>query len=468
MKYLLFVLISFVFYGCSPKEIEVQEEISTEKEIVIQDSNIEEIVPSIGIGIKEIQLKDGEIYDLINIPQNIEFYTKSMKSKNGLYDIQKEYEKNYFYVWNISKHKDSLNASRWPFALHKVTNSYGENLEQLKQEFFDQMYENANFAEYSTINVKAITIKETNIRAFPTLKPLFRDPSLAGEGYPFDYLQNSTIHANKPLFVSHYSKDKEWVFIFTSFTSGWIKSDELVILDAKYTDIWQKAQQVSIVKEDEPIYDTDGNFLFKSKIGMMFAIIEEDDKAYTVLSVSSYKNNIPLFLKSKISKEIAHKGPLKFTKNNLDAIIKEVSKTNYGWGGLYEQRDCSSMLRDLYAPFGIWLPRNSSKQAAVGKIIDFEKLSNDEKIAIIKKEAIPFETFLYKKGHVMLYVGTYKNKPIIFHNFWGVRTIKNEVEGRVVIGKPIFSTLELGKYQKDYDKESSILNKLQSLNIFTN
>ena len=401
MKYLFFVLPCLVFFGCSSKDIEVKEEISTEKEIIIEDSSAMGILPSVKID-NIMELDNGEVYDLKNIPQSSEYYTQFIRSKNILYKTQKEYEKNYFNVWNIDKHPDSLNASRWAFALHKVTNSFGDNLQPLEQDFFDKIYDNANFGDYNTLNIKAISLKETDIRAFPTLKPLFRDPSKAGEGYPFDYLQNSTVHANKPLFISHYSKDREWAFIFTSFTSGWIKSNELVVLDSKYTDIWQKAEQVNIIKEDEPIYDTNGDFLFKSKIGMMFALIEEDSDTYTILSVSSYKNSKPLFLKSKISKTIANKGTLKFTKDNLNKIIKEVSKTNYGWGGLYGQRDCSSMLRDLYSPFGIWLPRNSSKQAAVGKVIQLDKLDPEDKLLTIKENAIPFETFLYKKLHILL------------------------------------------------------------------
>lgn len=466
MKYVFFILAALVFYGCTTKDIKPKESISTEKEIVIEHSTAELVIPSIQT-YNEIELKDGEVYDLKNVPQNVEYYTKSISSKNILYKIQKEYEKNYFKVWNIKKHPDSLDASRWPFALHKTTNSYGENLQPLSQDFFDKAYKNANFGDYGTKNIRAISLQETNIRAFPTLKPLFRDPSLAGEGYPFDYLQNSTVHANKPLFISHYSKDKEWAFVFTSFTSGWVKSNEIVILNSKYTDMWQKAQQISIIKENVPIYDMNGNFLFKSKVGMMFALVDEDTSTYTILSVSAYKNLKPLFLKSIISKNIAHKGALKLNSDNLSMILKEVSQTHYGWGGLYEQRDCSSMLRDFYAPFGIWLPRNSSKQAAVGKVIKLDSLSESEKVSIIKENATPFETLLYKKGHVMLYVGTYKDKVIIFHNIWGIKTKKDDIEGRIIIGKPIFSTLELGKYQKYYDKDAKLLKKIKSINILT-
>jgi len=370
-------------------------------------------------------------------------------------------------MWNKQKPTEDLKSVKWPFVSYTFGKSYGENFQLLKQEFFDNMMKKSNFKNYATLNLKALTLRETNIRAFPTNKPLLKDPSIAGEGFPFDYLQNSIVHANKPILVSHYSKDGAWAYIFTSFTSGWIKISEFVVIDKKYTDIWQKAKQVSIVKEDIAIYSENKKFMFKSKIGMMFALISENDKTYTILTVSSSSNNKAVFKKSKISKEIASRSVLRLNEANINTIVKEVSNTNYGWGGVYGQRDCSSMLRDFYSPFGIWLPRNSYQQSLVGKVLSLKDLDNNEKIKLIKEKAIPFETLLYKKGHIVLYVGTYNDEIVIFHNTWGIKTLKDGVEGRKVIGRTIFSSLNLGEHQKNYDEDSSILKNLKSMNILT-
>jgi len=451
LRYVFVVLFTFIFIGCVSKEIEVQKEVLyVEKEI-----QMEEITENI------------EIYDLVNIPQDVSYYTQNIDDTTSLYKIQKKFEKFYFRVWNISKPPEKLTQARWPFYAYKYGNSYGENLQLIPEEFFKRMEENSNFDSYGTVNKKAIMLYHSNIRSFPTIKPLLRDPSIAGEGFPFDYLQNSSIQANKPVFISHYSKDKEWVFIFSSFASGWVKANEIVLLGKKYTDLWQKAQQLYLIKEDIPLYTLENNFLFTSKIGMMLALIDEDEKNYTALAVSKYKNNKPLFVKVKIGKDIASKKVLNFTKDNLNQIISEVSRSNYGWGGMYGQRDCSSTLRDIFAPFGIWLPRNSFLQSKVGKVIGLEALSDEGKIKVIKEKAIPFKTLLYKKGHIVLYVGTYNDEIIVFHNAWGIKTKKDGVDGRVVIGKSIFSTLKLGENQRDYDKEGEILRNLKSMNILT-
>ncbi|MCF6339156.1 MAG: SH3 domain-containing protein [Sulfurimonas sp.] len=478
MKYVFIILVTILLVGCSVKNTEsIKNEISKEelktKEIkkeVFVDENLTKVKTendAIENFVYEIEQESIEIYDLVTIPQDVRYFLNNIPYEVFSYDIQKKYEKKYFNIWNIDSPKMSLKSVKWPFAVYRVGKSYGENLKLIKQNFFDEMMKNSNYKAYSTLNKKAVVLRNANIRAFPTNRPLLKDPLLAGEGFPFDYLQNSSISANKPLFISHYSKNREWVHVFSSFAFGWVKANELVIIDDKDSQQWQKAQQIKIIKEGVSIYDDTGEFLFKTKIGMMFALVSEDEDSYTALIASSQKGSEPLYNKSKISKAIASKDVLMLNRENLENIINEVAKTNYGWGGMYEQRDCSSMLRDLFAPFGIWLPRNSSQQSKIGKVISFKGMSDEEKVETIKNKAIPFETLLYKRGHIALYVGTYDDEIVIFHNTWGIKTTKDGVDGRIIIGRPVFSSLNLGSYQNYYNEESGILKNLKSMNILT-
>lgn len=474
MHYVLVLFLSLFIFGCSsvktqqiiPLDVKNLDEPKFKEipKITIDDGKKKK--EPIKIEVLKEEKKDISTKNFNNIVHDIEYYTKKLNDTNTFYGIQKEYEKHYFSMWNLKKAPQNLASVKWAFDTYRFGDSYGENLQLLQKSFFTDMYKNSNFDSFLKISKYAITTKYLNMRVFPTKRPLLRDPSQVGEGFPFDYLQNSTIEANKPIFVSHYSKDRRWVFIFSSFTSGWVEASDIAFLTKKQTQKWQMAKQLFFIKEGETILDTENNFLFKSRIGMMLPLVEESKNYYTILAVKSGVNQTPVFVKAKVSKDILSKHTFKFSKDNLNKIIKQVAKTNYGWGGIYEQRDCSSTIRDMFAPFGIWLPRNSSMQSKVGKVIDLESLSNQEKISTIKKYGKPFKTLLYKQGHIVLYVGTYNDEVVVFHNTWRVKS-KDDKE-KIIIGKPILSTLELGKNQPFYDEESSILNNLKSMNIIVN
>ena len=404
-----------------------------------------------------------KIRDLEEVPQDVSVYTKSLNA--ACISSLEEYKKNYFKPWHQVNIETPLDEAMWAYNVFTPEKSYGENLQHIEQSFFDKMKENSNFAAYATLNKPALSLKNLNLRAFPTNRPLFRDPNAAGEGFPFDYLQNSTVGANKPLLVSHYSKDRAWVFVESSFAHGWVKSSDIVFMPRQYINSYESVEQGFLLKDNTPLYDEKNNFLFYSRIGMMLPLVDVNATSTILLSVSKNAENKPLFHASSLSNDVAHVGILAFNSTNVNAVISQLQKMHYGWGGMYGQRDCSSTMRDFFAPFGIWLPRNSSKQAQVGRVVSLEGLSDEEKIATIKKEGVAFRTLLYKHGHIVLYAGVYDGKVIVFQNMWGVKTLKHGKAGRFVVGRAVFSTLEIGKYLRYYDEKASLLSHLKSMNI---
>ena len=408
-----------------------------------------------------------KIVDLEFFPQLTRAYADNIQIHTQLLKSQEGYEKKYFEPWSYSKPPFTLASIKWPFRSYTSDKSYGENLKRLPQSWFDEMLLKSNFKNYGSLNKKAMTLHYTDVRNFPTHKPVLKDPNVAGEGYPFDYMQNSGVHANEPLFVSHLSTDGEWAYIFTSYITGWVRLREIVYISNDVAKKYEEAQFISINDEQYPIKDLEGNFVFKSRVGMHLPLISIEKEHFIALSFTAGKNHTPTYTKVIIPFQVAQTTILRFTPNNLVHISDLMLMSKYGWGGLYEERDCSSTLRDLYAPFGVWLPRNSSQQAKVGKVISFEGLSLEQKREKIKSEAIPFETLLYKKGHILLYLGLYKGKIAVLHNAWGIRTLDNGKEGRRILGRTIISSLELGKELKDYDEESGLLAKISSMNIVT-
>ena len=141
-------------------------------------------------------------------------------------------------------------------------------------------------------------------------------------------------------------------------------------------------------------------------------------------------------------------------------LAKEFYGEPYGWGGSYECRDCSATTRDFLGAFGIFLRRNSSKQAEDGDSVSIKGLTKTTKKKKIIKEAEPFRSLLYVPGHVVLYLGEYKGEPVIMHTYWGIR---KKDRTKLITARTIISSTEPGKERADIREQSKLINTLQTI-----
>ena len=55
-------------------------------------------------------------------------------------------------------------------------------------------------------------------------------------------------------------------------------------------------------------------------------------------------------------------GYLPYTRENILVNAFKFLGERYGWGGMFNSRDCASLIMDVYRTMGIKLPRNSEEQ----------------------------------------------------------------------------------------------------------
>ena len=413
----------------------------------------------------EIDLPDTmvKVGDLVRFAQTIDPYIENAgMDHENLLEMQYRFERSYFTPWANCTPPMSAEDVAWPLRAFK--GGYGSNLRPINGGWFEEMQVQTNFEAYGSINRKGIASKWMNIRALPTDKPLYRDPSLPGEGYPFDMLQNSSLNYGEPVFVSHTSKDGAWSYIFTNSVSGWVKTEGVTLLDDSAIDQYLQKEKLFLLEDNVPLYDEEKHFVTYSRVGMVLAMEGAEGENYSVVAFAPDGTTKRL----SVPKKIAHTGVSRLNKEDMSRIAAQMLKNTYGWGGMYGERDCSSMIRDMYTPFGIWLPRNSSAQAKKGEIVSFEGVSDSEKLALITEKGIPFETIIYLKGHVLLYIGLYEGNVMVMHNIWGIRTIDKEGnKGRHIVGKAVISTLDMGSELENFDPNNRLLTRALSMNIFT-
>ena len=401
---------------------------------------------------KNITIDDIKIEDVKIYPQNPSIYMDNFQNvpldKN---ELSKNFIKKYFSPWDLESIKYSKQEASWG-NIYSKRKIYLENYRLAPKEWFEKVIDNANFEKYNTSLLKAITTRNCDFRVFPTKSPLFYNPKKAGEGFPFDYNQNSRVKINTPVFVSHFSKDKAWAFVQSHYVLGWVRVDNLLFVDDTQISQFTNNPLFVITKEGYQIFDK--NLSEELKVGTFFP--KENGKYllatnFGIKEVSLNEDSIEPF-------------PLDFNKNDISKLLNQFISEPYGWGGLNNNRDCSSFTQDFFTPFGIYLNRNSKAQTTLNRYIDISKFSDKEKKEFILNNAIPFLTLIYLRGHIMLYIGKKNNEPLVMHNMWGVRTKKYpSMVGRNVVGKTVITTLEPGIELEMADKENTILKRVQGI-----
>ncbi|MEO0901491.1 MAG: SH3 domain-containing protein, partial [Bacteroidota bacterium] len=345
--------------------------------------------------------------------------------------LKSEFIRKFFAPWESSP--DSLLLSldsfpgKEPAYLEKYLNDdewYGENKKPHKKSHREKVVNNSDVTSFPNFLRKGIVISHTDLRRIPTNRPGFDTYSNAGEGYPFDYFQETALWANTPVFIAHISKDKQWCYAISSLYKGWVSMHDIALVDEEFITQWSSKDFCLPLSDDISLQTPNSNYAINAKIGMVLpydAAPESSDKVQVYYANTDESQNARI-LKAEVDKNAFAFRNFSFDGNTLKQLVSHLAGKPYGWGGKLENRDCSAMIRDLLGTYRIWLPRDSGDQIEVGNKYEFPD-SVDEKVKLIKEKGVPFLTILRKKGHNMLYVGDAPNgDPLILHAIWGLKT----------------------------------------------
>lgn len=261
-------------------------------------------------------------------------------------------------------------------------------------------------------------VKRASMRLFPTNDILSEDETFTF----YDEMQISLLLIGEPVIISHTSKDGTWKYVITNSCYGWVPSDAIAY-SSDY-DSWKQeseSEQFLIVTDDEMRLEYDPVDRDISEIeltmGTKLPLVPIQEYNKNLEGREAYGNfvvKIPVRKKDgslswhyafvPVSRGVSI-GYLEYTQENVLKLACKALGNRYGWGGMYNSRDCSLYIMEIYRCFGILLPRNSTglsemncETVNVGGYGDADK---EEQL-----EFIPAGSVLYMKGHVALYLGT--------------------------------------------------------------
>jgi len=358
--------------------------------------------------------------------------------------LNAEFDLQYFAPWHRTEPHHTPALASWGFREYGGNPGYGKGGRPHPPDWIRKLAANAHLDDYPQVIFPAVTVKRTDFRHLPTRESHSNYPTDPNMGDPFDNIQASSAPAGMPVLVTLVSRDRKWFLTETNHLLGWVPVTDIAAVDPEFMETWENGRYVTIVRDKTPVRDGK-TVLYRAPLGAVFPKTGEDKGRTWIWTATRDARGKAILRKAAVAKEAAADKPLPFTPRFVARLSREMAGEPYGWGGLGGKRDCSALVRDLFVPFGLWLPRNSSEQAVAGRFTSFKDLSPAAKEALIVREGAPWRTLLWTPGHIMLYIGVHQGKPLIFHNFWSIRTRDADgKKGRVIVGRASVTTLHPG------------------------
>lgn len=410
------------------------------------------------------QPEKGYIEDLSEMPQDPLQYVYSSGQRlpsvdqDGQEEMVREYRSKYFLPWHRDHSIYSRDKLYWGLKEFEGKTLFASQGLPYTGAWWASVRANAYQEGFPSMNRTGITVHTSHLRVLPTQEPVFFNPDQAGQGYPFDMMQNSVLWTSTPVQVVHRSRDKAWLLVETDWVFGWLRADDVAWVDEDQRDLLQNSRLVAVTRDKTPLMDHTGTFQSKARIGSLLFALSQTRQGYDVVLPVRGENGKAVIHSGPVSSRVISPFPLPLSAGRVAGLAKRMMDQMYGWGGLHARRDCSAGIRDLFTPFGLWLPRNSSQQAEAGRVLNLSTFSAPEKEEFIVQHGKPFQTLLWKPGHIMLYIGQHEEQAAIWHIMWGVK-IDNlwAGEGRHVVGRTVITSLRPGNELNNLARPEGLL-----------
>ena len=297
------------------------------------------------------------------------------------------------------------------------------NFEALDEDLYlrgNKVSENYKGILRNLVNAKAITndvpvryavvVRRSNLRNLPTGEGLF----YFAADKDFDALQETALDPCDPVVVLHTSENGQFHYVQTINYSGWVSTYDIAFTDR---ETWLKyvAPEKFVVVVGKSVKLKTWDETVEYQQGSRIPLSSADDKSYVLTVAGRNKNGNLDRVKVKVAKNAAlNEGYLPYASNNILRSAFKFYGEPYGWGGLKNSVDCSSLMYNAYRTVGIYLPRNADEQeASAGLHIELNKMDDEAKLATIR-DLTP-GTGLYMDNHCMMYLGKSNGVPFVLH-----------------------------------------------------
>ena len=321
-------------------------------------------------------------------------------------------------------------------------------LEQAERKRIIALMDTSNVPDKIILRYGVMLRRETG-KIWPTAIPLMDSP----DDNEFDMGIVSTLDMGEPVALLHTSADGRWSYVLNRRFSCWIHSDAAAFGDKK--TVMESSDSdwplVALAHRVTVYGDSKG----ETVIGAI-----QMGSTLPIEGVGAYYYRVGIPGRGEAGELVAKEGYvfkspdvsngyLPYTLRNIYRQCFAIYGRRYGWGGMFEERDCSRYTMDVFRCFNIQLPRNSTRQAETShSFIDLTGMNREARFDALRKSPGGI-CLLRLPGHTMIYLGTVQGNPYMIHSFrawrepaWGKKDITHRV-ARIAV-----TDLMLGKKSK--------------------
>lgn len=300
-----------------------------------------------------------------------------------------------------------------------------------------------------------VVVHPVDLRCVPSRGGFFRQPI----DRDFDRNQCAELHPGALVRVGLTSPDGRWQYVHAGHAVGWVEEATLTPpLSPEAARAYRDDGARAVVVDDWVA--TEGPAYLRLGTDLPLLGRDDDTGAACVLAPTELGLE-PLWVPDGGA---LHEGFLPLTRRNVLALVAARMGDPYGWGGVGGGRDCSRLLLDVMATFGVRLGRHSSVQAGSGALtVDVAGLSEEAKLAAVREAGQRGVVFLYMRGHIMLYLGELDGRP------WAASSISEYLvpcagggHQTVRLDKVEVTTLELGRGTE----RTAFIERIATLAVF--
>lgn len=233
--------------------------------------------------------------------------------------------------------------------------------------------------------------------------------------------QITVLLPNEPVVIVRESSCKEWYYLYARNAAGWVRKDCIADCGGSDCDIQQRnGRQPDFYVITASRWRTECNPKYKcvSQIPLYMGTILKkcNGKEFAgfpyngnIAALFPIKNQNGQYEERQIQLTQAAGavcGFLPCTAENILKLAFSMLGEVYGWGGSLDSRDCSMMVHDIFACFGICLPKDTTGLQSLKGLdifMDLTSYSKEEKEQILTR--LRPGAVLGFPGHVMIYLG---------------------------------------------------------------